>query len=292
VRIIVAQAPGGASDLLIRLISQKLTDSLGQQFVIDNRPGAGGNIGAEIASKATPDGYTLFMISAPHAIAPSLYRKVGYDLMRDFAPITLIGSEPLCAVVNPSLPAQTVSEFVAYLRQRPGEVSYGSTGNGAVNHLATELFKSRAGVNMVHVPYKGSAAAIPDVISGRVQVLFANISPLQPHIRAGKLRPLAVTSSHRVSVLNEVPTFAESGYPGYEAVNWFGIVAPAGTPDAIVSRLNAAFKQTIALPEVRAFYDKRGANEIINTPQEMRTFLQSEIKKWAQVVKSAAVKID
>jgi len=291
-RIIVAQVPGGASDLLIRAIAQKLTHSLGQQFIIDNRPGAGGNIGAEIAARAAPDGYTLFMISAPHVIAPSLYRKLSYDLARDFAPVTLIGSEPLCAVVHPSLPVKSVRDFVAFLKQRPGQVSYGSTGNGAVNHLATELFKSRAGVDMVHVPYKGSAFAIPDVISGRIQALFANVSPLQPHIRSGKLRPLAVTSSRRVRTLPDVPTIAESGYPGYEAVNWFGIVVPARTPEDTIRKLNAAIRESVNLPEVREYYENRGADSITSTPEEMSAFLQGEADKWAAVVRASGARID
>ena len=291
-RIVVAQAPGGASDLLIRVIAQKLTGSLGQPIIIDNRPGAGGNIGAEIAAKAPADGYTLLMVSAPHAVAPSLYRKLGYNLMRDFVPVTLIGSEPLCAVVHPSLPVKSVREFVAFLKQRPGQVSYGSSGNGAVNHLATELFKSRAGVDMVHVPYKGSAAAIPDVISGRVPVLFANVSPLQPHIRAGKLRALAVTSSSRVRGIGDVPTLAESGYPGYEAVNWFGIVAPARTADDIVRRVNAAFRETVSLADVREYYENRGASPMTGTPDEMRAYLQTETDKWAAVVRISTARID
>ena len=292
VRIIVAQAAGGASDLLIRVVAQKLTESLGQQVVIDNRPGAGGNIGAELASRAAPDGYTLFMVSAPHAVAPALYRKLGYDLMRDFTPVTMLGSEPLCMVVHPSLPAKSVRELVAFLKQRPGQVSYGSTGNGAVNHLATELFKSRAGVNMVHVPYKGSAFAIPDAINGTVPVLFANVSPLQPHIRSGRLRALGVTSIRRVRTLPDVPTIAESGYQGYEAVNWFGIVAPAGTPEDIVGKLNASIRQTVALPDVREFYENRGADQTTTTPEEMRAFLQSETTKWAAVVKASGARID
>ena len=292
VRIIVAQVPGGASDLLIRSIAQKLADSLGQQLIIDNRPGAGGNIGAEIAARAAPDGYILFMVSAPHVIAPSLYRKLSYDLARDFAPVTLIGSEPLCAVVHPSLPVKSVRDFVAFLKQRPGQVSYGSTGNGAVNHLATELFKSRAGVDMVHVPYKGSAFAIPDVISGRIQVLFANVSPLQPHIRSGRLRPLAVTSSRRVRALPDVPTIAEWGYPGYEAVNWFGIVVPARTPEDIVRKLNAAIREIVNLADVREYYENRGADSMTSTPEEMRAFLQRETDKWAAVVRASGARID
>jgi tripartite-type tricarboxylate transporter receptor subunit TctC len=292
VRVIVAQAPGGASDLLIRMIGQKLGDAMGQQIVVDNRPGAGGNIGAELAAKAPPDGHTLFMVSAPHAVAPSLYSRLGYDLVRDFAPVTLLGSEPLCAVVHPSLPVKSVRDFVSFLKQRPGEVSYGSTGNGAVNHLATELFKWRAGVNMVHVPYKGSAFAIPDAISGVVPVLFANVSPLQPHIKSGRLRAIAVTSAKRVQALPNVPTIAESGYPGYEAVNWFGVVAPARTPEEIVRKLNAAIRQTVAAPDVREFYENRGAVGSTSMPEEMRVFLQSEMTKWAAVVKASGARID
>ena len=292
VRVIVAQGAGGASDLLIRLIAQKLSTSLGQPFVIDNRPGAGGNIGAEVAANAAPDGYTLFMVSAPHAIAPSLYRKLGYDLARDFTPVTLLGSEPLAMVVHPSLPPKNVKELVVFLKARPGQVSYGSTGNGAVNHLATELFKTRAGVDMLHVPYKGSQFAIPDVISGVVPVLFANVSPLQPHILSGRLRPLGVTSAKRVRTLPDVPTIAESGYPGYEAVNWFGIVVPARTPDDVVRKLNGAIRQAVALAEVREFYDNRGADQATSTPEEMRTFLQKETEKWAAVVKKSGARID
>ena len=292
VRIIVAQAPGGASDQLIRALAQKLTDSLGQQVLIENRPGAGGNIGAEIAAKASTDGYSLFMVSAPHAVAPSLYRKLGYDLAADFTPITLIASEALCATVHPSLPAKSVSEFVAFLKKRPGQVSYGSTGNGAVNHLATELFKTRAGVDMVHVPYKGSAFAIPDAISGLVPVLFANVTPLRPHIQSGRLRALAVTSRDRVRSLPEVPTIAESGYPGYEAINWFGLVTPTRTPDDVIRKLNANIKQAAALPDIRTQYESSGANQMIGTPEDMRVFLQSETSKWAAVVKTSGARID
>src|SRR5690349_7069400 len=226
-RLIVPLTAGGPTDILARIIATPLTDALGQPVIVDNRPGAGGNVGAEIAAKSPADGYTLFMLSAPHTIAPSLYRKLSYDVVRDFTPVTSLGSEPLCAVVHPSIPVKTVREFAAFLKQRPRQVSYGSSGNGAVNHLATELFISRAGVDMVHVPYKGSAAAIPDAISGVVPVLFANVSPLQPHIKSGRLRAIAVTSVQRVKTLPSVPTIAESGYPGYEAVNWFGLVVPA-----------------------------------------------------------------
>ena len=292
VRVIVAQAPGGASDLLIRMLAQRFSETLGQQFIVDNRPGAGGNIGAEIASKATADGYSLFMVSAPHTAAPSLYRKLGYDLMRDFTPVGMLGSEPLCMTINPALPAKSVKELVAYLKSRPGAMSYGSTGNGAVNHLATELFKLKAGVDIVHVPYKGSAAAIPDVIDGRIGMLLANVSPLLPHVRAGKLRAIAVTASGRVPALADVPTVAESGYAGYEAVNWFGLVAPAQTPAPIVRALNKTLVDTLSAAEVRDTFEKRGAQVISTSPHEMRTFMAAEMKKWAEVIRVSGARID
>ncbi len=291
VRIVVAQAPGGASDLLIRYFAQKLADGLGQQFLIDNRPGAGGNIGAEIAAKAPADGYTLFMVSAPHAIAPSLYRKLPYDLMRDFQPISLLGFEPLCLVVHPSLPVKSVREFAAFLKARPGQVSYGSTGNGAVNHLAAELFKSMAGVDMVHVPYKGSAFALPDVINGTVPVLFANVSPLLPHIRAGKLRPIAVTGKQAVAALPDIPPVANQ-YHGYEAVNWFGLVSPANTPEEIVQRLNDAIRRVVTRPDVKQYYFNRSAEPMTSSPEGMRAFLRGEIEKWAGVVRASGARVE
>lgn len=292
VRIVVAQAVGGASDQMMRLVGQKLADTLGQQFVIDNRPGAGGNIGAELAARAPSDGYTLFMISAPHSVASSLYRKLGYDLLRDFTPVTLIGSEPLGVAINPALPAKSLAELVTYLKSRPGQVSYGSAGNGAVNHLATELFKTRAGIDIVHVPFKGSGQAIPEAISGAVPVLFANISPLQPQINSGRLRGLAVTSRERVRSLPAVPTVAESGYPGYEAVNWFGLMAPARTPDDIVRKLNTSVRQVLEQAEMRDQFERRGSNVMRGTPEEMRTFIQAESVKWAEVVRTSRARVD
>jgi tripartite-type tricarboxylate transporter receptor subunit TctC len=292
VRVIVPQAPGGASDLLVRLIGQKLAAALGQQFVVDNRPGAGGTIGAAIAARAAPDGYTLASISAPHAAAPSLYTRVSYDLARDFAPVALLGSEPLCVAVHPTLPAASIAELVTYLRARPSQLSYGSTGNGAVNHLATELFRQKAGVDIVHVPYKGSVAAIPDLLDGRIGLLFANVSPLLPHVRAGRLKALGVTSRSRVAVLPEVATIAESGYPGYEAVNWFGFVAPAGTPRAIVRTLNAHVNDILRQADVRATFDKRGAQPMEGSPEAMRDFLSAEIRKWAEVVRLSGARVD
>jgi tripartite-type tricarboxylate transporter receptor subunit TctC len=292
IRLVVAQAAGGASDLLIRPLAQKLNEALGQQVIVDNRPGAGGNIGAETAAKAPADGYTLFMISAPHAIAPSLYRKLGYDLMRDFTPVGMIGSEPLALVVHPSIPAKTVQEFVAFAKRRPGQSSYASTGNGAVNHLAMELLKSLAKIDIVHVPYKGTPAALPDVIGGTVPILIANVGPLLPHIGSGKLRPLGVTSRKRVASLRDVPTIAASGYPSYEAVNWYGILAPAQSPADIVAKLNAAMRQAMAAADTRDYYETRGIEPMAGSPADMRAFVQSEIRKWAEVVRASGAKLD
>ena len=293
IKLIVPFAPGGPNDILGRLVGQKLTEQWGQQVIVENRGGAGGTIGLEAAARLPKDGYGIAMGGTSNlAVAPSLYRKLGYDLAADFTPITLIASEALCATVHPSLPAKSVSEFVAFLKKRPGQVSYGSTGNGAVNHLATELFKTRAGVDMVHVPYKGSAFAIPDAISGLVPVLFANVTPLRPHIQSGRLRALAVTSRDRVRSLPEVPTIAESGYPGYEAINWFGLVTPTRTPDDVIRKLNASIKQAAALPDIRTQYESSGANQMIGTPEDMRVFLQSETSKWAAVVKTSGARID
>jgi len=292
VRIIVAQAPGGASDLLIRPVAQKLAEHLGQQFVIDNRPGAGANIGAEIAAKAAPDGHTLFMVSAPHAIAPSLYPKLAYDLMRDFAPVTMIGAEQLCLAVHPSLPAKTIREFVVFLKSHPDAVSYGSSGNGAVNHLAMELFKSMSGTRLIHVPYKGTAFALPDVINGRVPVLFGNLAPLLPHLRSGRLRPMGVTAVRRSPALPDVPTIAESGYPEFQATNWYGVLAPAGVTEDIVRKLNAALIEAVTAPNVREHYSNNGVESTTSTPENMRSFLRGEIEKWARVVRVSGARVD
>lgn len=292
VRLILAQAAGGASDILIRPISPKLSELLGQQIVIDNRPGAGANIGAEIAAKAPADGYNLFMVSGPHAVAPALYPKLNYDLIRDFVPITMIGVEQLCLVVHPSLPVKTVKDFVAFLKVHKGEVSYGSSGSGSLNHLSMEMFQSIAGVRMIHIPYKGSAFALPDAINGRVPVLFGNLSPLKSHIMTGRLRPLGVTSARRSPILPDVPTIAEGGFLDYNSTNWYGISAPAGAPADIVRRLNTAIIEAVNSAPVREHYTNHGIDAMTTTPEEMRTFLRSEIEKWARVVKASGARVD
>lgn len=292
IRFIVGFPPGGGSDILTRLFAQKLSESLAQQVVVDNRPGAGGNIGAEIAAKSAPDGYTIFMASGPHSIAPSLYKKLAYDLRKDFFPISLVARQQLCLVVHPSLPTGSVKEFVAFLKSRPGQVAYASAGNGGSNHLAAELFKTMAGVEMIHVPYKGTGPSIADVLSGQVPVTFGNLLPIMPHIKSGKLRPLAVTAIQRSPALPNVPTLAESGYPKYEAVNWFGILAPAGTPQEIIRRLNLEIVKTLNLQDVKDRYASLGAEPLSSTPQAARSFIENEIEKWAKVVKVSGARID
>ncbi len=292
VRLVLAQAAGGASDILIRPIALRLGEAFGQQIVIDNRPGAGANIGAEIASKAPADGYNLFMVSGPHAVAPSLYPKLNYDLMRDFTPITMMAVEQLCLVVHPSLPVKTIKELAAFLKNHKGEVAYGSSGSGSLNHLSMEMFQSVAGVRMIHIPYKGSAFALPDAINGRVPVLFGNLSPLKPHIMTGRLRPLGVTSARRSPILPDVPTIAESGFPSYVSTNWYGIMAPAGVPEDIVRRLNTAIIEAVNSAPVREHYTNHGIDHMTTTPEEMRSFLRSEIEKWAKVVKASGARVE
>jgi tripartite-type tricarboxylate transporter receptor subunit TctC len=292
VKIIIAQAAGGASDVLVRLISPRLAESVGQQIVIDNRPGAGANIGAEIAARSPADGYTIFVASLPHAIAPSLYKNLAYDLLKDFTPVALAAEEQFCLAVHPSLPAINLQEFVAFLKKYPGEVSYGSTGNGAANHLAMELLQSMAGVKLNHVPYRGSSFALTDAINGRVPVLFVNLSPVSGHLQAGKLRALAVTSLKRTPLLPNVPTINESGYPGYDIVNWFGFLAPTGTADDIVRKLNRAITTIVESTDIRKRLAVQGAESLTATPEEMRTFIAGEISKWGKVVKATGARVE
>lgn len=292
IRFILGQSPGGGTDILTRIFSKKLTESLGQQVIVDYHPGAGGNIGAAIAAKAPADGYTIFMASAPHSIAPSLYKKLDYDLLRDFTPLSLVARQQLCLVVHPSLPPKTVKEFVAFLKARKGEVSYASAGNGSSNHLAAELFKLMAGVDMTHIPYKGTGPSIADVLGGRVPVTFGNLLPMLPYINSGKLRPLAVTAKSRSPALPNVPTLSESGYPDYEVINWFGILAPKGVSPDIVKRLNTEIVRIVGAADVKERYSKLGAEPLSATSEQTEAFIRNEIEKWAKIVKIAGARID
>ena len=293
IRIVVPFPPGGATDILARAVAQKLTDAWGQAVVVDNRPGAGGNIGSEIVAKAAPDGYTLEMGTVgTHAINASLYAKMPYDHVKDFAPVILVAGVPNVLVVNPSLPVSSVQELIAYAKANPGKLNFAWSGSGTSIHLAGELFKVMAGVQMTHIPYKGSAPALQDLIGGQVQLMFDNLPPSLPHIKAGKLRALAVTSATRSSALPDTPTIAESGLPGFEASSWFGVLAPAGTPPAIIARLNAEIGAWLASAEAKEKMLALGANIGGGSPEDFARHIAAETAKWQKVVKASGAKVD
>ena len=293
IRLVVPFPPGGATDILARDVAQKLTEAWGQQVIVDNRPGAGGNIGSELVAKSAPDGYTLEMGTVgTHAINASLYAKMPYDHVKDFAPVILVAGVPNVLVVNPAVPANSVAELIAYAKANPGKLNFASSGNGTSIHLSGELFKVMAGVQMTHVPYKGSSPALQDLLGGQVQLMFDNLPPSLPQIKAGKLRALAVTSLARAPALPDVPTMAEAGLPGYEASSWFGVLAPAGTPPAIVAKLNAEIAKWLATPEAKEKLSKQGANAAGGTPEDFAKHIAAETAKWAKVVKDSGAKID
>ncbi len=293
IRIVVPFPPGGATDILARDVAQKLTEAWGQQVIVDNRPGAGGNIGSELVAHSAPDGYTLEMGTVgTHAINASLYAKMPYDHVKDFAPVILVAGVPNVLVVNTAVPANSVAELIAYAKANPGKLNFASSGNGTSIHLSGELFKVMAGVQMTHIPYKGSAPAMQDLLGGQVQLMFDNLPPSLPQIKAGKVRALAVTSLTRAPALPDVPTVAESGLPGFEASSWFGILAPAGTPPAIVAKLNAEIAKWLATPEAKEKLAKQGANAAGGTPEDFAKHIAAETAKWAKVVKDSGAKID
>jgi tripartite-type tricarboxylate transporter receptor subunit TctC len=293
IHLIVPFPPGGGNDTVARAIAQQLGPDLGQPVVIDNRPGAGGSVGAELAARAPADGYTLFLAGVgSHAVNPNLHAKLPYDPVKDFAPITLVASAPSVLVVNPGVPARTVAEFTSYARAHPGKLNYASNGNGSAAQLAAAMYESMAGVRMVHVPYKGIAPALTDLLSGEVQLMFGTIVALVPHIQAGKLRALAVTSRKRSSLLTEVPTLAESGLPDYEAGSWYGILAPAGTPREVIDRLHAAIVRALRQPDVSKRLAAEGAEVIGSTPDEFAAHIKSEIARVGKVVRAAGIRIE
>jgi tripartite-type tricarboxylate transporter receptor subunit TctC len=291
--LIVPFPPGGGNDTVARAIALQIGPDLGQPVVIDNRPGAGGSVGAELAAKAPPDGHTLFLAGVgSHAVNPNLHARLPYDAVKDFAPITLVASAPSVLVVNPSVPARSLAEFTAYVRANPGKLNYASNGNGSAAQLAAALYESMAGVRMVHVPYKGIAPAMTDLMSGEVQLMFGTIVALVPHIQSGKLRAIAVTSRKRSSLLTEVPTLAESGLPDYEAGSWYGILAPAGTPRPVIERLHGAIVKALKEPEVAKRLAAEGAEVIGSTPDEFAAHIKSEIARVGKVVRAAGIRIE
>ena len=292
VRVIVPYAPGGGSDVISRILAQRMAENLGRQFVIDNRAGANGIIGTEMAAQAPADGYTLLYVSSPHAVNPSLYRKLPFDTLKDLAPISEIASSPSILVVHPSLPARTVRELISLGRARPGQIDYASGGSGGSPHLATELFKKMAGINLTHVPYRGAGPALTDVLAGQVQVMFANSAPALPHIQAGRLRALGISSTKRSAIAPEIPTITESGVPGYEAVTIFGLLAPANTPRAIIDLLNAAVHKAMRTPEVGESMKTLGADVVLTTPEEFGRVIEAEMKRWGELVRALKLHVE
>jgi tripartite-type tricarboxylate transporter receptor subunit TctC len=293
IKMIVPFPPGGTTDILARAISAELNKAWGQPVVVENRPGAGGNIGSDVVAKSPADGYTLLMGTVgTHGINPGLYPKMPYDAVKDFAPVTLVASVPNFLVVHPSVPAKTVKEIIDLAKAQPGKLTFASSGNGTSIHLAGELFKTMTGVNMVHVPYKGSAPAVTDLLGGQVQMMFDNMPSALPHVKAGKLRGIAVTSAKRSPAVPDMPTIAETGLAGYEASSWFGVLAPAATPKDIVAKLNDTIVKALATPDMKEKLSSQGAEPIGNTPAEFAAHIQAEIAKWAKVVKASGAKVD
>jgi tripartite-type tricarboxylate transporter receptor subunit TctC len=293
IKYIVPFAPGGTTDILARTIGEKLSVALGQPVVIENKPGAGGGVGADVTAKAAPDGYTIMggTIST-HAINASLYANLPYDPVKDFAAVTLIARVPNLLVINPEIPAKNVAELIALMKANPGKFTFASSGNGTSQHLSGELFKSMAGVEMQHIPYKGSPPALQDVVGGQVSMTFDNITTAWPLAKAGKLRALAVTTAKRSSVAPEVPTLAESGLPGFEIGSWQGVFAPAGTPPEIVKRLNAEIVKILNLPDVREKLVALGAEPVGDTPEQFSAYVKTEVVKWSDIVRKSGAKVD
>jgi len=289
VRIIVGFTAGGVNDTLARLIGQWLSERLGQPFIIENRPGAGGNVGTEAVGRAPADGYTLLLIAPSNAINATLYDKLNYNFIRDIAPVSSISLEPEVVVVNPSVPAKTVPEFIAYAKANPSQLNFASAGNGVAGHLAGELFKMMTGISMVHVPYRGGAPAVTDLLGGQVQVMFLVISASIEHIKAGKLRPLAVTSAARSEALPDVPTVGEF-VPGYESSVWFGVGAPKNTPAEIVDKLNKEINTGLADPAIKARLDRLGITVFAGSPAGFGKFIAEETEKWGKVIRTANIK--
>nr|WP_233238194.1 tripartite tricarboxylate transporter substrate binding protein [Bordetella sp. LUAb4] len=294
VTMVVGYAAGGATDIVARLLAKSLTQELGQTFVVENRTGANSNIGAETVTRAAPDGYTLYVGSIANTINMTLYSKLNYDVNKDFAPVGMMASVPNILVVNPKVPINTVKEYIAYAKAHPGKLTCASSGSGSSIHLSCELFKMETGTDILHVPYRGSGPAVADLLGGQVDSMFDNMPSSLPHVRAGKLRALGVTSQQRVAFAPDVPTLAESGLPGFSVESWFGLMAPAATPPAVIERLNMALNKALKDPELRAVYEKSGfvLPPADNSPRAFGSFVAAETAKWAKVVKTANLKAE
>ena len=292
VRIIVPYAPGGSTDVLFRIFAPRLSEVLGQQAVIDNRPGAASTIGLDIVAKSPPDGYTIGVSNIAYGANPSIYKKMPFDAEKDLAPVALVSIVPMVLSVHPSIPVRTVKEYLALARAQPGSLTYGSAGNGSANHLATARFAHMAGVKLQHVPYKGGGPAVVAIVGGEISTLFATIPSAMQHFKAGRLRPLGVSSAKRNAALPDLPTVAEAGVPGYEAIEWQGVMVPTGTPREVILKLNQAFTKIVAMPDVKERVASLGSDLVTSTPEEFDAFLKRELAVWSKVVKDVGIKID
>jgi tripartite-type tricarboxylate transporter receptor subunit TctC len=289
ITIVVPASPGGAIDLVARLSGQKMSEAWGRAVLIENKGGATGAIGTEFVARATPDGHTLALVASSHAINPSIFKNLPYDTIKSFEPVVLTHVVPLMLVVSPSVPAKNLKEVIAYAKANPGKLSFASSGAGGAPHMSGELFKNMAGIDMTHIPYKGSTAAHPDLLSGRTSMMFDTVAAIMPHVKSGAVRAIAVTTAKRASIAPDIPTMAESGLPGYETSTWGGVLAPAATPTDIVAKLNAEFNRDLNLPDVRQKITDAGIEPAGGTPQQFRDFIQAEMHKWAKVAKDARV---
>ena len=291
VRLIIPFPPGGSNDVVGRLVAKHLSDKLGQQVFVDNRGGAGGTLGTQAAVNATPDGYTLLIVSLAHAVNPALY-KLEYDPIKSFTPISILATGPNVLAVNPNSPFKSVKDLLAMAKEKPGQLDYASAGVGSFQHLGAELFKLEAGVNLVHVPYKGGGPAMQDVIGGHVKIIFSSLVQTTPYIKSGQLRALGTGGAKRSKVLPDVPTIAEAGVPGYEMSAWFGLVGPPGMPRELVARVRADFIRALAQPDVKERLASQGLDLISDTPEQFSAYLKSELVKWAKVIKESGARLD
>lgn len=292
IRFVVAFAAGGSIDLLARLFAQRLTEKLGQQVVVDNRPGAGGNLSAEIVARSAPDGYTIYICAPSLVVNASLYSRIPYDPLRDFAPVTLLAAVQNVLVAYPGLPVKSVKDLIAQARAAPGKIVYASTGSGSSGHLVMEMFRAQAGIDLLHVPYKAIAQTTADLISGQMPLWFPTMPGALPHIRAGRMRALAAAGARRSPALPDVPTMSEAALPGFEASTWYAILTPAGVPKDVIAKLNSAFVQVLRAPEMQERLGAQGIESIGTTPAELAAHLRSELPKWAKVVKAAGVRVE
>ncbi|HKA46490.1 MAG TPA: tripartite tricarboxylate transporter substrate binding protein [Burkholderiales bacterium] len=292
IRMILPYAPGGSVDVIARVISPRLAESIGQQVVVDNRPGAAGNIGTELAARAPADGYTILLVTIPLVVNPSLYSRVPYDAVRDFAPVSLLAASPFVLASHPSLPVRTVKELLALARKQPGKLNYGSGGAGTNSHIAAELLKYLTSTDIVHVPYKGGGPALIGFLGGETQLTFLGVEPLIAHLRSGRARPLGITSTRRSPILPELPTIAEAGVPGYDFTTWYGVFVPSGTPSEAIAVLNEHFAKVVRAPDMLERFGKDGTEVIASLPAQLGTHVQNELARWSKVVKQAGLRAD